>query len=95
MASSRGDTFQERPAMPTTPTSSAPEALASAGFLSLKDAAQFLSISRAALYALMDKGQLPYAKFGRSRRIPRKALHDFAEGCIVDGGAPAAAPERT
>ena len=33
------------------------------------DAAQFLALSRSKLYAMMDAGELPYVKIGRSRRI--------------------------
>jgi excisionase family DNA binding protein len=65
------------------PTPPAPESLAGEGFLSLKAAADFLSISRASLYSLMDQGLLAYAKFGRSRRIPKRALRDYAAQCIV------------
>lgn len=53
-------------------------ALVSDGLLSIGEAMAFLSISRSTLYELMDHGKLPYAKIGRSRRIPRRALVDLA-----------------
>jgi excisionase family DNA binding protein len=33
------------------------------------DVARFLSISRSKVYAMMDSGQLPYVKLGKSRRV--------------------------
>jgi excisionase family DNA binding protein len=53
------------------------------GFLGVGEAARFLQISRSKVYALMDKGDLLYAKFGRCRRIPKKALAEFAERSLV------------
>ncbi len=48
------------------------------GFATPKEAAKFLSISPASVYRLMDAKEIPSANFGRSRRIPRKALEQFA-----------------
>jgi len=31
--------------------------------------AQFLSLSRSKVYAMMDAGELPYVKLGKSRRV--------------------------
>jgi excisionase family DNA binding protein len=53
------------------------------GFVDVSEAAEFLGVSRSALYQLMGNGALRYAKFGRSRRIPRRALRDYAANCIV------------
>jgi excisionase family DNA binding protein len=53
------------------------------GFVGVPEAARFLGLSRAKLYQLMDVGDLAYAKFGKSRRIPRKALVEFAARCLV------------
>jgi excisionase family DNA binding protein len=44
----------------------------------IKQAAQFLGISRSQTYLLMDAGELPFVKIGRSRRIPHRALIEFA-----------------
>jgi excisionase family DNA binding protein len=62
-----------KPAEPTT----------SDGLASIRQAETFLAVSRSTLYVLMDKGDLPYAKIGKSRRIPWKALREFAESCLV------------
>lgn len=53
------------------------------GLATITDAMRFLSVSRAALYALMARGELPYCKLGRSRRIPRRALVALAERLLV------------
>jgi excisionase family DNA binding protein len=59
------------------------ESLVRDGFAQVADAQQFLKLSRAKVYLLMDDGSLPYARFGRSRRIPWRALHAYAERCLV------------
>lgn len=53
----------------------------------IQEAAAFLGVSRAKLYQMMDRGELAYAKVGRCRRIPKKALLEYAEGCLVSSGA--------
>lgn len=53
------------------------------GFLRVAQAADFLCVSRAKLYALMDSGELKFCKFGKSRRVPRRALRAYAERCMV------------
>ena len=53
------------------------------GFVKVPEAARFLNLSRAKVYLLMDAGELAYAKFGRSRRIPRRALMQYASHCLV------------
>jgi excisionase family DNA binding protein len=54
-----------------------------AGFASVKDASDFMSLSRSTIYELMDKGELRYAKIGKSRRIPWAALEELAEKSMV------------
>ena len=53
------------------------EELVADGMLSVDEAMEFLSVSRSHLYELMDRREIPWAKIGRSRRIPRKALIEF------------------
>ncbi len=48
------------------------------GLLTVREAADFLRISRSRLYELMDRGELIYLKLGRSRRIPRRAVIELA-----------------
>ena len=53
------------------------------GFADVHQAAAFLSLSRASIYKLMECGDLLYAKFGKSRRIPWRALREYAERCLA------------
>jgi excisionase family DNA binding protein len=53
------------------------------GFYTIKEAMAFLRLSRSSLYALMDEGRLPYAKIGKSRRVPVLALKEFAAKSMV------------
>jgi excisionase family DNA binding protein len=56
------------------------------GFARVEEGADFLGISRAAFYKLLDR-ELPSAKIGKSRRVPWKALRDYAARCL--SGQPA------
>jgi excisionase family DNA binding protein len=53
------------------------------GFVPVLVAAEFLSLSRASVYNLMDAGELPSAKFGKARRIRKSDLRAYAERCIA------------
>jgi excisionase family DNA binding protein len=55
------------------------------GLMTVEEARQFLRISRSTIYEIMDCGQLPYVKFGRNRRIPRRALIEFSTTNLVAG----------
>ena len=49
----------------------------------IPEACRRLSLSRTALYGLMDTGRIAYCKFGRARRIPRSALEEFIARATV------------
>lgn len=53
------------------------------GLVKIPEAADFLKISIAQLYRLMERGELIYTKIGKSRRIPRRALLDLAARGLV------------
>jgi excisionase family DNA binding protein len=57
--------------------------MVASGFATVAEAATFLRLSRAKVYQLMEGGELLYAKFGKSRRIPKDALREYAERCLV------------
>lgn len=42
-----------------------------------EDAAEFLSLSRTALYALLKSGELSSVKIGSRRRVTAEALEDY------------------
>ena len=68
--------------MTDAPTKAEPECIAD-GFDDVRGAAEYLSISRSKVYELMDAGMLTYAKFGKSRRIPRRAIRAYAAENLV------------
>jgi len=57
--------------------------LTAEGFADVTEAAEFLSLARSSIYKLMDNADLPFAKFGKSRRIPWRALREYAGRCLV------------
>ena len=59
-------------------TTKDPAALVADGLLTVRECAEFLHLSRSKVYELMDTGILCYAKLGRSRRIPRRAVIELA-----------------
>lgn len=65
----------------TTPTTK--EQLVNSGFVTALEASKFLGVSRSHIYALMERGELPYSRFGNSRRIPRQAMIEFATKSLV------------
>jgi excisionase family DNA binding protein len=61
----------------------APNPLVDDGFASVDESMEFLSVSRSTVYELMATGELPSAKVGRCRRVPRKALREFAARAMI------------
>jgi excisionase family DNA binding protein len=53
------------------------------GFASIEEGCKYLRVCRATLYGLMESGAVSYAKFGKSRRIPWRALKDYAARSLV------------
>lgn len=66
------------------------EGLVSDGLVTIEGAMEFLDVSRASLYRLINEGALPTVKLATARRIPRRALVRFAASHVVDvDGRPA------
>ena len=72
---------------PLKSTADTPPAVVGDGFVDVAEAGEFLGLSRAKLYQLMDRHELASAKFGKARRIPRRALLEYASRCMVGVGA--------
>lgn len=53
----------------TTAVQSGNSAPPEAGLRTVRSVAEFLAVSRSKIYQLMDAGELPYIKLGKSRRI--------------------------
>ena len=56
--------------------------------LTVRGAADFLSISRGAIYNLLDDGELNSIHIGRSRRIPLAELRRFVDRRTGVNGGP-------
>jgi excisionase family DNA binding protein len=64
------------------------EQLVSEGLQRITEVAKFLGISRSLVYRLIDSGALPTVRIGRSRRIPIRAVREFAATCVVRAEPP-------
>jgi len=53
------------------------------GFATVAEGARFLGLCRAKVYQLMEQEELRYAKFGKARRIPWRALLEYSARCMV------------
>ena len=49
-----------------------------AGLMRVSQAAEWLGISRAGVYRLLNEGEIRSIRVGAARLIPRYAVHDFA-----------------
>jgi excisionase family DNA binding protein len=54
------------------------------GLVSVSEACRFLGLSRATVYVLMEKHDLPFCKIRGARRIPRRALVELAHRSLVE-----------
>ena len=61
------------------------EMMVQEGLVTIEAAREFLDISRASLYRLIDNGTLPTVKLIGARRIPRRALIDLAASRVTVG----------
>jgi excisionase family DNA binding protein len=67
----------------TPPAVSPQDGLVRDGFAEVAEAQAYLRLSRSTIYVLMDRGELPFARFGRARRIPWRSLRDYAAAQLV------------
>jgi excisionase family DNA binding protein len=61
------------------------ESMVQEGLVTIEAAREFLDISRASLYRLINDGTLPTVKLIGARRIPRRALIDLAASRVTVG----------
>lgn len=54
--------------------------------LKVTEVAERLSLSRSAIYGLMESGQLGYVKIGKSRRVPLGAIERLVRESSVNVG---------
>ena len=55
-----------------------PVRLVAEGLMRVAEVAEFLGVSRGFVYAEMARGALPWLKLGRARRLPRRAVLEYA-----------------
>ena len=55
------------------------------GLMTVREATEYLSVSRSKLYEMMEKGELAYVKLGRCRRIQRRDLIDLVSRQLRGG----------
>ncbi len=58
-----------------------PNTIFDEGLLTVREAAQMLTVTKATVYNLMSAGKIPSTRVGRLRRIPRRALLEY----LTDG----------
>jgi excisionase family DNA binding protein len=60
-----------------------PEDILGGGLRTIEEAKNYTRLSRATLYLLMERGELPYTSIGRRRLIPYRALIELAARRLV------------
>jgi excisionase family DNA binding protein len=65
------------------PSHHQPKNLLLDGLRTVDEAKEFLRLSRATLYSLMARGDLPFTTIGRRRLIPHRALIELAARKLV------------
>lgn len=55
-------------------------------FLTVAEVATIMRVSKMSVYRLIHSGALEAVRFGRSFRVPEKAVHDYLKGSFFDVG---------
>lgn len=55
-------------------------------FLTVAEVAAIMRVSKMSVYRLIHGGDLEAVRFGRSFRVPEKAVHDYLNGSFFDVG---------
>lgn len=76
--------IQHTTSMDTTTTTLKQADVAADGLVSVTEACRLLSVGRTTLYALIKAGKLPSGTIGSSRRLPRRAVVDYARSVVSD-----------
>ncbi|MDO5498170.1 MAG: helix-turn-helix domain-containing protein [Propionibacteriaceae bacterium] len=62
------------------------EGLSDVKFLTVAEVAAIMRVSKMSVYRLIHAGALEAVRFGRSFRVPEKAVHDYLRGSFFDVG---------
>jgi excisionase family DNA binding protein len=60
--------------------------LAGVKFLTVAEVASVMRVSKMSVYRMIHSGELEAARFGRSFRVPEKAVHDYLRGSYFETG---------
>jgi len=53
------------------------------GLVTIVEGARFLGVSKTTLYDMLGRGEIAYSRVGHLKRIPRRALIEYAEKHLV------------
>lgn len=62
------------------------DGLSQVKFLTVAEVATIMRVSKMSVYRLIHAGDLEAARFGRSFRVPEKAVDDYLKGSYFDVG---------
>lgn len=62
------------------------DSLSSVKFLTVAEVAEIMRVSKMSVYRMIHAGHLEAARFGRSFRVPEKAVNDYLRGSFYDAG---------
>lgn len=60
------------------------QGLSNIRFLTVAEVADVMRVSKMTVYRLVHSGDLPAVRFGRSFRVPERAVHDYLESSFID-----------
>lgn len=62
-----------------------PDELVDAGLLRVPEVAEMLAVSKSTIYLLMENGEMPYVRVRGARRIPKRAVTEYAKAMLQGG----------
>ena len=60
--------------------------LSEVSFLTVKEVADVMRVSKMTVYRLVHSGELPAVRVGRSFRVPEQAVHDYLRDAFIEAG---------
>ena len=63
-----------------------PNSLSEVRFLTVKEVAALMRVSKMTVYRLVHSGELTAVRVGRSFRVPEQAVHDYLRAAFIEAG---------
>ncbi len=60
--------------------------LSEVSFLTVKEVADLMRVSKMTVYRLVHSGELPAVRVGRSFRVPERAVHHYLSTAYIEAG---------